>query len=398
MDKMRLYIIFTLLSLYLLSSVGVFAGEPVRFLHKITLEGRPAYIFPTNSYLNGVYNGGKSINNAFSGHLKYSFQSLPGSLTDRIYGGVYQGIGVARYTFGEREAIGNPVALYLFQGGRIVRPNSRLSLNYEWNFGLSFGWKPYDRYDNPDNVMIGTKTNAYLNLSVYLNWMLSSRVDLLVGVSATHFSNGNTGFPNAGMNTAGAKVGLAYYLNRPNRPPVPLYSGPIPPFRRHISYDLVLFGSWKRKGVESGSEQIPVPHKYTVLGFNFMPMYNVGYKFRAGVSLDGLYDASANVYTNGDHTMNGELMVHTPPLRYQMALGVSGRAEYVMPYFTIGVGLGTNVMYNGRDNKGLYQVVALKIDVARSSFLHIGYSLMDFRTPNHLMLGVGYRFNDKVKR
>lgn len=26
-------------------------------------------------------------------------------------------------------------------------------------------------------------------------------------------------------------------------------------------------------------------------------MYNFGYKFRAGVSLDGVYDASANIYT-----------------------------------------------------------------------------------------------------
>ena len=80
-----------------------------------------------------------------------------------------------------------------------------------------------------------------------------------------------------------------------------------------------------------------------------------------------------------------------PGIQNQLALGLSGRAEYVMPFFTIGVGLGTNVL--GRGNlRGLYQVFALKINVTRSSFLHIGYNLQDFQTPNYLMLGLGFRF------
>ena len=68
--------------------------------------------------------------------------------------------------------------------------------------------------------------------------------------------------------------------------------------------------------------------------------------------------------------------------------------KYVMPFFTIGVGLGTNVLGHSH-MRGLYQVFALKINVTRSSFLHIGYNLQDFQTPNYLMLGLGFRFNNK---
>ena len=36
-----------------------------------------------------------------------------------------------------------------------------------------------------------------------------------------------------------------------------------------------------------------------------------------------------------------------------------------------------------------------KIDVTRNSYLHIGYNLREFHEPNYLMLGIGYRFNNK---
>ena len=241
--------------------------------------------------------------------------------------------------------------------------------------------------------MIGSKVNAYLNTNFYFNWMLSPKFDFTTGVAVTHFSNGNTKFPNAGLNSIGLKVGLVYNINRKEECfAKTLYQSPVPKFPRHISYDLVLFGSWRRKGVTIGEGQmVASPEAYPVLGFNFAPMYNFGYKFRAGISLDGVYDGSANVYSPdgyGDEFLK-------PSAGKQLALGVSGRAEYVMPYFTVGIGLGTNVIHAGGDLKSFYQILALKIEVTRSSFLHIGYNLQDFHDPNYLMLGFGFRFNNK---
>ena len=51
--------------------------------------------------------------------------------------------------------------------------------------------------------VIGSKANAYINAGVQLNWMVSRQIDLIAGVTGTHFSNGNTKFPNAGLNTMG---------------------------------------------------------------------------------------------------------------------------------------------------------------------------------------------------
>lgn len=366
-----------------------------RFIHRFELEGRPGYVLQTNSFLKGENGSREAIRRALSGHLKYSFQFRPGTPAGRVYPEAYQGIGFSYYTFGEREELGDPVAFYLFQGARIARFSPRLSLNYEWNFGVSAGWQPYDQVDNRYNKSIGSKLNAYLNLNFYLNWTLSRQFDLTAGASLSHFSNGNTQIPNAGLNTTAAKIGLVYYVNRTAGPSAQSFAlPPAPEFPRHISYDLVFFGSWRRKGVFYEDKQIASPDAYPVAGFSFAPMYNLGYKFRIGAAIDGVYDGSANLYLK-DFVSGGEQEFFRPPARYQLALGLSARAEYVMPYFTVGIGMGGNMLYAGPDLKGFYQLLALKINMTRHSFLHVGYNLQNFHTPNYLMLGIGFRFHNR---
>lgn len=367
-----------------------------RFIHRIEMEVRPGYIFPTHPFLQGENAGNRLIEQSVSAHLKYALQFHHNTYADRIYGGAYQGIGFAYYDFGDRQQLGNPFAVYLFQGARILRFIPRLSFNYEWNFGLSFGWKSYDYNTNYFNKVLGSKTNAYINTNFYLNWIISRKIDLTTGIALTHFSNGNTNFPNAGLNTVECKIGLTYNFNRQESClSKTFYKSSIPAFPRHISYDLVFFGSWRRKGVAFGDEQVASPEAYAVAGFNFTPMYNLSYKFRLGISLDGVYDGSANVYTE-DYIVGTSQEFFKPSVDKQLALGLSGRAEYVMPYFTVGIGIGGNILYGKGDLNAFYQLLALKIEVTRNSFLHIGYSIQNFQDPNFLMLGFGFRFNNRT--
>lgn len=365
-----------------------------RFIQRIGIEGRTGYIFPTNPFLKGDSHFMKEIKNTHSVHLRYSFQVRPHTAADKAYIGAYQGLGIGYFDFGNRKEIGSPLAIYLFQGGRIAKFSPRLSLNYEWDFGISLGWKPYDEIENPANKIIGSNANAYLNANLYLNWALSPKFDLTLGATGSHFSNGNTKYPNSGLNTIDCKVGLVYNFNRRADELTKSWQRPIlPPFPQHISYDLTLFGSWRKKAVDVPGGQIPAPDNYAVMGFCFAPMYNLGYKFRAGVALDGVYDHSVNIKQEYDEQ---EENIFTIPSTFkQMALGISARGEFVMPYFTIGIGLGTNVLHNGGDLKSFYQILALKIDVSRNTYLHIGYNLKDFHDPNYLMLGLGFRFNNK---
>ena len=371
--------------------------ESSGFIHRLGMEAPPQYVFPTHPFLQGENERWKPIQTSFAAHLKYSFKFRPNTCADRIYGGAYQGIGISLTTFGDKKQLGDPFSFYVFQGARIVRFSPRASLNYEWNFGLSAGWKPYDNYYNSYNGAVGSRMNAYINAGVYINWAFSRYFDLIVGGDFTHFSNGNTKFPNAGINTAGAKIGLVYNFNRTEEDlSKSLYQPVITRFPRHISYDVVLFGSWSRKGVWVGEKQIASPNAYPVAGFNFAPMYNFNNYFRAGLSVDAQFDESANIK---DYKLVGtygdDIKFHRPPFREQFAVGVSLRAELVMPIFSINVGIGRNMIYSGDDTEGFYQILALKTYVTRHLFLHVGYQLSKFKDPNNLMLGIGYRFHDK---
>ena len=371
--------------------------SPRKFVHGLRVEGRPEYIFPTSSFLKGENAEGRIIRGAFSTHVKYLFRYCPGSIDERIYGDVYQGVGLGFYNFGESRQLGNPVAFYLFQGARISSLAPWLSLYYEWNFGLSAGWKPYDSYYNSYNTMIGSKVNAYINANFYLRWRLSPRVSLLSGLTVSHFSNGNTKIPNAGLNTIGGNIGLEcnFYRKDDLKSLERKVALTTQPFRRHFTYDFVFFGSWHSQGIKTADGLSPSPESYPVFGFNFTPMYNLNYKFRLGVSLDGTFDGGANLYTEGDvYGKVDKSDIVRPPLGDQFALGLSGRVEYVMPFFVVGVGIGANVI-GKNDLNMFYQLLTLKIALSRAVFLHVGYRLQNFNEPNFLMLGIGFRFNGK---
>lgn len=366
-------------------------GDSVRTktIQRIEADVVPGGIVHTNGYLEGENPEGRQMNHATTARLKYSFAAPEGSLRSKIYPGAYQGVGVAFHQFNHQ--LGNPVSAFIFQGARIATLSRRLSVNYEWNLGLAFGWQPYDEETNPDNRVIGSKVTAYIDADIYLAYRLSPRIDVNAGISAAHFSNGNTAYPNGGLNTLGARLSLAYYINRKNS--VNEKSHRLPPFRRHWSYDLLVYGSWRRCGVQwdDGYNIYLVPGTYAVAGVNFSPMYDVNHWLRAGLSLDYVYDRSANLYFP-DGILDMDKLT-APSATEQMAVGLSACAEFVMPYFSINFGIGRNVVNGHGDFSGTYEMLSLKIRTFHRVYLNIGYCLSDFQYPNFLMLGVGYTFH-----
>lgn len=367
--------------------------------HFVGLNIRPSYVFPTHDFFKGMNNNGKKINSTFSGHLKYGFKFSPDSKMGKLYPYAIQGIGVGYNTFYNSKEIGNPIAVYVFQTSRIATVSPKLSVDYEWNFGASFGWKKYDVENNPNNMVVGSKINAYINLDFFLNWQVAANTNLKAGIGITHYSNGNTNYPNAGVNTIGASVGITRSFGggggSNNGTPGKIYR---PLFDRYISYDLIVYGATRKKGVfPENNSPLLVPGSFGILGLNFNPLYNISRYFRAGLSLDIQYDESANI---GKHIANEfipstpeDLKFFKPPFKEQFSTGLSVRAEIVMPIFSINLGIGKNFICKGSDTNSFYQTFVLKTNITKNIFLHTGYQLYRFKDPNNLMLGIGYRFN-----
>lgn len=395
-----------------------FSGLPLRaqLRHEISADLRPGYIFPTRRFLHGWNDEGLRIYNQNSVHLRYAFRFDATSPLALENGDVYQGIGIAYNQMQADRFLGNPISVYLFQGADLAHPGRRLSLNYEWNFGLAVGWKPYDRDHNPWNDCIGSKVTAYMSAGLKLRWDFSPQWSMSAGCMLAHYSNGNTQFPNFGINNIAFLLGV----NRQLRAAESASVGVVPPgaasdlvasasensisrtLRRRLSLDIVAFGAWAHLGTINGETYnqhagfasympnvVCSPQKYAVLGININPLYSLSRHLRLGASVDAECDDSNNIPMNNASYEDGTIYgLHRAAFSDRLSLGVSARAEFVMPIFRINVGVGETVRGKGRLNKS-YQIVALKTDLSRHLFVHVGYRLRHFKYPSHLMLGLG---------
>ena len=215
-------------------------ARPQALVHKLGLDVSPGALFRTDDFFKGANAAGKEFGTTLSVHLKYAFQFGPETRFGRNYPFTYQGVGLGYNTFFNSAEVGTPVALYVFQHARIAALAERLSLDYEWNFGLSFGWKPFDEQTNPFNTVVGSKINAYINLGLMLNWRFAPRWSLTAGVGLTHFSNGNTRYPNGGVNLIGGRVGLMRTFGRDAADDRRAAVRRSDPFRPYVSYDVIL--------------------------------------------------------------------------------------------------------------------------------------------------------------
>lgn len=376
----------------IVTAVGCILGSVAQIATQtVSVDLRPGWVAPTNRFLRADENGHRENSAVISPHIRWSFTLDPESRLGRNYPNVYQGIGVNYNQFLPDATLGHPLGLYIFQGAKIASLSQRLSLNYEWNFGIAGPWKKYDRDSNPANGAIGSHVTALINLGVMLSYRLSPTLSVNAGIEATHYSNGNTRIPNAGVNTIGARIGLAYTFQGTNEDVITTPD----PFTPWLGYDLTLYGATKQKSIIDGNTgtEYRIPGDFGVFGLNFAPMWAFCRYFRAGVSADFQYDESANLYLNWvpDSPVD-DAHFYYQPFKQRFSAGLSLRAELTMPIFSINVGLGRNLIASGADTRIFYQTLALKAYVFRGSYLQVGYQMRDFHLPNNLMLGIGYTF------
>lgn len=121
-------------------------------------------------------------------------------------------------TFGNREILGSGLAVF-----PVVRYSwdwsPRFSLAYRSGTGLAYFTKPFDEFENPENLVIGARWSAIVNMAVGINFKASEKVSLYLGTAFTHYSNGHIKVPNIGANGLFGGFGLTY---RPNTKFVPV--------------------------------------------------------------------------------------------------------------------------------------------------------------------------------
>ena len=279
---------------------------------------------------------------------------------------------------------------YIMQGGRIADLSPSLSLGYEWNVGFSWGWIPNEAMNSRYNIMI--------NVALPLTWHIAPHWELSLTPEYTHFSNGDTAFSNSGANMYGVRLGATYLFDAEREKasagryisPSEEYLGKS--FGEHITYDIILYGGWRADRFSDNGYFFVVNKALPIAGVHFQPLYHLNRHFGLGASLDIQYDSSLNLYNGIKDDDGNTISYSSPPLWQQLEAGISLRGEIQAPIFTIGVGVGVNVLDSGYDYSLFYTTFSLKAFVTRNLFLYLGYRFNSTQYTHNLMYGIGLRF------
>lgn len=391
----------TFITIYMLlfTALGAVASDSIPSWFTKTVQWRvgaelsAGWVPGTNGFVRGENPAEQRINGAFAGDIRADFSFNSSSREGMLYRGVYQGVGVGVNSFFAGNLLGNPVSAYVYQGAPIVHFSCRLWLGYEWQFGAAMGWKHSSEQMISNNWPVSTAVTAHMALGVKLHYLLTDRLQLSLGIGARHYSNGNTSWPNAGVNSVLASVGVSYTLN-----PI---GGADHPFDETLSreadahrwlYDIMVYGAWRKRVVHIGDSDPQIcPGKFGIVGLQFSPLYKLNRWVAVGPALDMQWDESACL---APYWVEGSLGTHIkferPPFGKQLSAGLSAHAELTMPIFAVNVGLGYDFV-TPRGDKRFYQSLTLKTFVTRYLYLNTGYRLGDFKDPQNLMLGIGVR-------
>ena len=334
---------------------------------------------PTHGFYYGWNPSGEAIRTGSTFDLQFSVSDP--------YRAVYQGLGAAIHTFFAPNLLGTPATLYLFQGAPLVAFTDRLAFGYEWNLGVSAGWKN-------NGVVTASPLNVYINVAALFTWRINKYWDMVFGPEYTHFSNGDTTFPNGGANTINFRIGAKRHLKPTDAIRVEnvfASDGLDKTFWERMSNDVSIYGGYRadRSVSEYGFRVFNEP--FPVFALNINPLYNVNEYIAVGPSLDLLYDRSANLIVSEDSYFY-------PTFDRQMAMGISARAEIQMPVFAINIGigyssqLGNYTRYKDNDLNAIYGMFALKAFVTDRMFLNVSYRLSSVLYSHNLMFGLGWRF------
>lgn len=368
---------------------GAFSGH---LPWRVGMEISPAYVLPTNTFLTGDNMYEQKVRGTFTGTVRGDFMFNPHSKEGMLYHGLYQGIGMDVRTFFSPELLGTPVSLYVYQGAPLKYFSPRLWLGYEWRFGAAFGWRDrsHDMENGYVNSAITTRVTAHLGVSLKLNYAVAPGWELSLGIDATHFSNGNTSFPNSGINTVGISIGGAYLFNASRETVAAPAELTEEADRGKWMWDIAAYGAWRKRHVMIEDTGPLLPGTYGVAGMLFSPMRRINRWFAAGGALDVQYDRSAGLSPYWLGGYYEEARFARPPFCKQLRIGIAGVAEFSMPIFAISAGIGYDLLSPHGEMK-FFQMLTVKAFVTRHLFLNVGYRLGNFKDPQNLMLGLGVR-------
>lgn len=89
-----------------------------------------------------------------------------------------------------------------------IKGNSKRHIALRFGTGLGYLTQKFDFYKNRKNMAIGSNINGSIQLGIYYQQKITSKIVLKTGLGVTHFSNGSVRVPNLGVNMPSLFIGF----------------------------------------------------------------------------------------------------------------------------------------------------------------------------------------------
>lgn len=346
------------------------------------------YVFGTNPFLRGINDEATKISSFQAFSVKFSKQTTGQKYWEQLYNYPNWGLGIYVADFYDPDDVGVPIALYGFFHAPFKRWN-RLSFNYEIGFGATFNWKSFNPITNQYNVAIGAGESFLIDAGVDLSYALNKHIDLSLGVSLTHFSNGAIKKPNFGINTIGSKLNVKYNFDAHQD----FQTRDIAPYKKENEWLISAFGGVKNVVYDSVDIDIVEKYEgvfYAVYGISTTYNWQISYKSKIGIGMTASYDGSVNAQVAAD---NNELEAIDGPFRDKFQWSIYPSYELVVNRFSLLL-QPAFYLYHKKTKNGsptFHQRIGLKYHISDNLF--VGITLRDyaFHVSDYIEWNMGYR-------
>ncbi len=375
-------------------STDVDNKKPKRYNY-VGLRYHAGRVLQTNDFLKGENSANQVIDYYQALDISYGVQTDGDKEWHHIFNFPYFGVGYYNANFFNVDELGTPTALYGFMGFPFKRWDKGM-WGYELGFGLTYNWEPYNKYDNPFNVAIGSYRTVYIDANLFYQYYLGKRWSLRGAFGFTHFSNGGTRKPNSGINLLSPSLEVSY--NFKDRPI--LIRKPQPAYGQH--YEVAMqFGAGSKNelydnpnNVPEGSLQGTTSMMYSYFNLSGALLKQATWKNKFGAGIDITYDEAANItIENPEDGSLPPIVSYADDFYEKMMIGVFGTYEYTVDRLSVASYFGILALRKKGTNSNplLYQKFGIKYHFKNDMYAGLLVRAHNFSVAEVIEWNIGYR-------
>ena len=186
----------------------------------------------------------------------------------------YPDIGIVFDYFDyKNEVLGHSVATTAFIDYYLTR-TARSSFIFQFGVGLSYAFNPYDKQENNKNIAVGSPIAYSLRAQLSYNRQIVDRLNLMLALRLTHYSNGAFALPNKGINIPTMDLGFSYTLNK-DKPEYQYFSA-LPKINDDIRFNFFMATGLKEVTIDGKKYPFITASFYTSKQVSLLNSFNLG--------------------------------------------------------------------------------------------------------------------------